>query len=79
MSLTGSSLIPATASERFRAGEMTGIKIVELVKKRCYCKRHNNKELLENAAKIMVATGGSHKYFHPSLGNSTRDRDRRRL
>ena len=63
MSLTGSSLIPATASERFRAGEMTGIKIVELVKKGVTARDIITRNSLENAAKIMVATGGSTNTF----------------
>ena len=63
MSLTGSSLIPATASERFRAGEMTGIKIVELVKRGVTARDIITRNSLENAAKIMVATGGSTNTF----------------
>ncbi len=63
MSLTGSSLIPATASERFRAGEMTGIKIVELVKRGVTARDIITMNSLENAAKIMVATGGSTNTF----------------
>jgi len=63
MSLTGSSLIPATASERFRSGEMTGIKIVELVKRGVTARDIITKNSLENAAKIMVATGGSTNCF----------------
>ena len=63
MSLTGSSLIPATASERFRAGEMTGIKIVELVKRGITARDIITRNSLENAAKIMVATGGSTNTF----------------
>lgn len=63
MSLTGSSLIPATASERFRSGEMTGIKIVELVKRGVTARDIITRNSLENAAKIMVATGGSTNTF----------------
>jgi dihydroxy-acid dehydratase len=63
MSLTGSSLIPATASERLRAGEMTGIKIVELVKKGITARDIITRNSIENAAKIMVATGGSTNTF----------------
>ena len=63
MSITGSSLIPATASERFRAGEMTGIKIVELAKRGITARDIITRNSLENAAKIMVATGGSTNTF----------------
>ncbi len=63
MSLTGSSLIPAVASERLRAGVMTGGKIVELVKRGITARDIITRNSIENAAKIMVATGGSTNTF----------------
>ncbi len=63
MSLTGSSLIPATASARMRAAEETGRAIVELVNSGITARRIITKASLENTAKIMVATGGSTNAF----------------
>lgn len=63
MSLTGSSLIPATASARMRAAEETGKKIVELVKSGITAGKVISRASLENAAKVMVATGGSTNTF----------------
>lgn len=63
MSITGSSLIPATSSARLRAAEETGRKIVELVNEGITARSIITKNSLENAAKIMVATGGSTNTF----------------
>lgn len=63
MSLTGSSLIPATASARMRAAEETGKKIVELVKSGITAGKVITRSSLENTAKVMVATGGSTNTF----------------
>ena len=63
MSITGSSLIPATSSARLRAAEETGRKIVELINEGITARSIITKDSLENAAKIMVATGGSTNTF----------------
>ena len=63
MSLTGSSLIPATASARMRAAEETGKMIVELVKSGITAGKVITRSSLENTAKVMVATGGSTNTF----------------
>jgi len=63
LSLTGSSLIPATSSARMRAAEATGRAIVDLVNGGVTARRIITRSSLENAARIMVATGGSTNTF----------------
>lgn len=63
MSLTGSSLISATSSARFRAAEDTGLKIVELVHNGVKAKDIITKNSLANAVKVTTATGGSTNCF----------------
>lgn len=63
MSITGSSLIPATSAARSRAAEETGKKIVELIRQGLTAHDIITKDSLENTAKIMVATGGSTNCF----------------
>ena len=63
MSLPGSSLIPATSAARSRAAEETGKMIVGLVRQGLTAHEIITKDSLENAAKIMVATGGSTNCF----------------
>lgn len=63
MSLTGSSLIPATYAARFRAAEASGRAIVDLVKRRVRPRDIINIKSLENAVSVAIATGGSTNCF----------------
>ena len=63
LSLTGSSLIPATSSARMRAAEATGRAIVDLVNGGVTARRIITRSSLENTARVMVATGGSTNTF----------------
>jgi len=59
MALPGSGLIPAVYNERKRAAFKTGETIVEMVKKGLNAKQIMTEDALENAARVLLASGGS--------------------
>ncbi|MEG2119148.1 MAG: dihydroxy-acid dehydratase, partial [Pseudoflavonifractor sp.] len=59
MALPGSALIPAVYNERRRVAFQTGEAIVELVKKGITAKQIMTADALENAARVLLASGGS--------------------
>lgn len=59
MSLPGAALVPAVYAERFRLAEATGKAIVNLVANQITAKEIITVDSLENAARILMAIGGS--------------------
>lgn len=59
MALPGSGLIPAVFNERKRCAFHTGEAIVNLVRKGITARQVMTEKALENAARVMVASGGS--------------------
>jgi len=59
MSLPGSSTIPPTDAERFRASEASGRALMELVKKGIRARDIMNRSSIENATRAVLAIGGS--------------------
>lgn len=59
MSLTGSATIPATHSDRLRAAQHSGRRIVDLVLKGITARRMINRMGIENAIRLTAAIGGS--------------------
>lgn len=59
MSLPGSALIPAVYAERLRMAEETGLAIVGLAKAGITGDKIITKKALENAIRVLMATGGS--------------------
>ncbi|HWR40995.1 MAG TPA: dihydroxy-acid dehydratase [Patescibacteria group bacterium] len=59
MSLPGAALVPAVYAERFRLAEQTGQAIVGLVKNQPGSKAVITQQSLENAVRVLMATGGS--------------------
>ena len=59
MSLPGSAMIPAVYNERMRAAFRTGETVVEMVRSGLTSRNIITKESIENAIKVLMATGGS--------------------
>ena len=59
MSLPGSAMIPAVYNERMRAAFRTGETAVEMVRSGLTSRDIITKESIENAIKVLMATGGS--------------------
>lgn len=59
MSLPGAALVPAVYADRFRLAEATGKAIVNLINNRIGADRILTYQSLENAVKVLMATGGS--------------------
>ncbi|MBW1818924.1 MAG: dihydroxy-acid dehydratase [Deltaproteobacteria bacterium] len=59
MSLTGSAMIPATHSERFRVARQAGEAIVRMVMDGLTARRIITRQSLENAVRLTSAIGGS--------------------
>jgi dihydroxy-acid dehydratase len=59
MSLTGSAMVPATHSERFRIARRSGKAIVRLVKNGLTARRIITGQSLDNAVRLTSAIGGS--------------------
>jgi len=59
MSLPGSATIPATHADRLRAAQVSGRKIVDLLKDGITARRIINRKSIENAVRISTAVGGS--------------------
>jgi dihydroxy-acid dehydratase len=59
MCLPGSATIPATHSDRFRAAQESGRRIVELVSKGISAHQIINQKSIENAIRVSTAIGGS--------------------
>lgn len=59
LALPGSGLIPAVFNERKRCAFHTGEAIVELVRKGITARQIMTEKALENAARVLVASGGS--------------------
>lgn len=59
MSLPGAALVPGVYNDRFRLGEATGQAIVNLVRQRISADQIITFESLENAIRVLMATGGS--------------------
>lgn len=59
MSLPGAALVPAVYADRLRLGEQTGRAIVELVYSRLSADKIITYQALENAVRVLMATGGS--------------------
>ena len=59
MALPGSAAIPAVHADRLRAGEASGRRAVELVKKPIRPSQIINQKSVENAIRVLLAIGGS--------------------
>ena len=59
IALTGSASCLGVSAEKLRISEMTGRQAVELVKKDIKCLDIINRSSLENAIRVLMATGGS--------------------
>ncbi|WP_371374031.1 dihydroxy-acid dehydratase [Sporomusa aerivorans] len=59
MSLPGAALVPAVYADRLRLGEQTGQAIVALVNRRISADQIITYQALENAIRVLMATGGS--------------------
>jgi len=59
MSLPGAALVPGIYNDRLRLGEATGLAIVDLVLKGITTDQIITFESLENAIRVLMATGGS--------------------
>lgn len=59
MSLPGAALVPGVYNDRFRLGEATGQAIVALVRQQVTADKVINFPALENAIRVLMATGGS--------------------
>jgi dihydroxy-acid dehydratase len=59
MSLPGAALVPGVYNDRFRLGEGTGMAIVELVRQQLTADKVITFKSLENAIRVLMATGGS--------------------
>ncbi|QDR79042.1 dihydroxy-acid dehydratase [Sporomusa termitida] len=59
MSLPGAALVPAVYADRLRLGEETGRAIVALVNSRISAEKIITYQSLENAIRVLMATGGS--------------------
>jgi len=59
MSLPGAALVPGVYNDRLRLGEVTGQEIVDLVQRNVTADRIITFESLENAIRVLMATGGS--------------------
>lgn len=59
MSLPGCATAPATEAKKFRIAKASGIKIMELIKRRITPRRIMTKQAFENAIKTDMAIGGS--------------------
>ena len=59
MSLPGAALVPGVYNDRLRLGEATGQAIVNLVRQQITADRIITFESLENAIRVLMATGGS--------------------
>ena len=59
MSLPGAALVPGVYNDRFRLGESTGMAIVDLVRRQLTADQVITFESLENAIRVLMATGGS--------------------
>jgi dihydroxy-acid dehydratase len=59
MSLPGAALVPAVYSERLRLAEKSGLAIVNMVQKGITSDKVMNFKSLQNAIRVLMATGGS--------------------
>ena len=59
MSLPGAALVPGVYNDRLRLGEATGQAIVDLVRQQIGADRIITGRSLENAVRVLMATGGS--------------------
>ncbi len=59
MSLPGAALVPGVYNDRLRLGEASGQAIVDLVKRNVSADKIITFESLENAIRVLMATGGS--------------------
>jgi predicted Rossmann fold flavoprotein len=72
LALPGSGLIPAVFNERKRCAFHTGEAIVELVRKGITARQIMTEKALENAARVLVATGGASYPLTGSTGDGYR-------